>query len=64
MNEAVAVTVRWFDGYKETFEAAQVRFGFAMLWLKLTNGENRHIPFCQVRTFSTSRDSRMNDSAV
>lgn len=32
------VTVRWFDGYMEEFEATEVRFGSDLLWMRLSNG--------------------------
>lgn len=51
------VNVRWWDGYLETFEATEVRFGCDLLWLRLSNGENRHIPLRQVRWFSLSKES-------
>lgn len=38
------VTVRWFDGYLEEFEATEVRFGSDLLWMRLSSGQNRHIP--------------------
>ncbi len=52
------VNVRWFDGYLELFEATEVRFGNAYLWLRLVDGQNRHIPLSQVRWFSLSKESR------
>lgn len=51
------VTVRWWDGYLETFEATEVRFGCDLLWMRLVNGSNRHIPLRQVRWYSTSIES-------
>ena len=51
------VNVRWWDGYLETFEATEVRFGCDLLWLRLSNGENRHIPLRMVRWFSLSKES-------
>ena len=51
------VNVRWFDGYLETFEASEVRFGNAYLWMRLVDGQNRHIPLAQVRWFSMSKES-------
>jgi len=51
------VNVRWFDSYLETFEASEVRFGSSYLWLRLTDGQNRHIPLHQVRWFSLSVES-------
>lgn len=51
------VNVRWIDGYLETFEATEVRFGCDLLWMRLKDGENRHIPLRQVRFFSTSKES-------
>jgi len=52
------VNVRWHDGYLETFEATEVRFGSDMLWLRLLDGQNRHIPYRgSVRWFSLSEES-------
>lgn len=51
------VNVRWFDGYLETFDATEVRFGNTYLWLRLTDGQNRHIPLREVRWFSLSKES-------
>jgi len=45
------IAVRWHDGYLEKFEAAEVRFGSDLLWMKLTNGERRCIPTRSVRWF-------------
>lgn len=54
----IVVNVRWFDGYLETFEASEVRFGAHLLWMRLTDGANRHIPLgSQVRWFSLSQES-------
>jgi hypothetical protein len=51
------VTVRWWDGYLETFEATEVRFGWDLLWMRLANGKNRHIPLRMVRWFGMSEES-------
>ena len=51
------VTVRWWDGYMEVFEATEVRFGSDLLWMRLKDGNNRHIPLRQVRWFGTSVES-------
>ena len=51
------VTVRWFDGYKEDFRCTEIRFGSDLLWMRLENGTNRHIPLRQVRRFGTSIES-------
>lgn len=51
------VTVRWHDGYLETFETTEVRFGCDLLWLRLANGTNRHIPLRSVRWFGLSQES-------
>lgn len=53
----ITVTVRWHDGYLETFEAAEVRAGSDLLWIKLTNGKNRNIPLRSVRWFSQNPES-------
>jgi hypothetical protein len=52
------VNVRWWDGYLETFrEVTDVRFGSDLLWLKMKDGKNRHIPLRNVRWFSTYPES-------
>lgn len=51
------VNVRWWDGYLETFEATEVRFGCDLLWLVQADGSNRHIPLRHVRWFSLSKES-------
>lgn len=51
------VNVRWHDGYIETFEAVEVRFGSDLLWMRLADGKNRHIPLRSVRWFSLSSES-------
>jgi len=51
------VSVRWWDGYLEEFEASEVRFGSDLLWMRLAEGGNRHIPLRGVRWFSLSKES-------
>lgn len=51
------VTVRWHDGYMEEFEAVEVRFGSDLLWMRLKDGNNRHIPLRSVRWFGMSEES-------
>ena len=51
------INVRWHDGYLETFVASEVRFGGDLLWLRLSDGKNRHIPLRTVRWFSLSKES-------
>ncbi|OPZ82972.1 MAG: hypothetical protein BWY76_02506 [bacterium ADurb.Bin429] len=53
----IVVNVRWFDGYLEVFECTEVRFGCDLLWMRLANGANRHIPLREVRWFSTTPES-------
>lgn len=54
------VTVRWWDGYKEDFRTTEVRFGSDLLWMRLEDGNNRHIPLRMVRWFGTSIESHQN----
>lgn len=61
-NTVNVVNVRWFDGYLETFETTEVRFGNTYLWMRLTDGQNRHIPLHQVRWFSLSVESHAKRS--
>ena len=51
------VTVRWHDGYLEEFRATEVRFGCDLLWMRLEDGKNRHIPLRSVRWFGLSKES-------
>ena len=55
------VTVRWHDGYMEEFEATEVRFGSDLLWMRLLNGQNRHIPLRSVRWFGMSVESHQKE---
>lgn len=55
--EVKKVTVRWFDGYMEEFECQEVRFGSDLLWMRLSNGKNRHIPVRHVRWYSITPES-------
>ena len=54
------VTVRWWDGYKEDFRVTEIRFGSDLLWMRLENGNNRHIPLRMVRWFGTTIESHQN----
>lgn len=56
------VTVRWHDGYLEEFEATEVRFGCDLLWMRLENGKNRHIPLRSVRWFGMSQESHQAET--
>ncbi len=53
----IKVTVRWHDGMLESFECQEVRFGSDLLWVRLKDGENRHIPLRSVRWFSQNPES-------
>lgn len=64
MNAEIIVNVRWNDGYLEAFSATQVRFGSDLLWMRLGNGDNRHIPLRQVRWFSTDPESHAQKVAM
>ena len=59
-NKVNNVTVRWMDGYKEDFPATEIRFGSDLLWMRLEDGNNRHIPLRPVRWFGTSIESHQN----
>ena len=58
------VKVRWFYGYLESFETTEVRFENALLWMKLTSGENRHIPIKEVRWFSVAEVAGQNPEGM
>ena len=51
------VVVRWWDGYMEAFKCADLRFGSDLLWMRLEDGKNRHIPLRHVRWFSVYPES-------
>lgn len=57
MEKTNTVTVCWFDGYMEVFETTEVRFDSDLLWMRLKDGNNRHIPLRQVRWFGMSKES-------
>lgn len=63
-NEVNTVTVRWFDGYMEEFDAIEVRFGSDLLFLRLSNGKNRQIPLRQVRWFGMSIESHQSTNTA
>lgn len=56
----IVVNVRWHDGYLETFDCTEVRFGSDLLWMRLSTEQNRHIPLRSVRWFSTTPESHEN----
>lgn len=57
--KAIEVTVRWNDGYLESFNAVEVRFGSDLLYFEIAGSTtNRHIPLRQVRWFSVRPPSR------
>lgn len=56
------ITVRWFDGYMEDFEATEVRFGSDLLFMRLSSGQNRQIPLRQVRWFGMEHESHQEPS--
>lgn len=56
-DKDIVVTVRWFDGYLESFRAKQIRAGEALLWLRLEDGKNRNIPLRNVRWYSMYPES-------
>jgi hypothetical protein len=56
-SEDILVYVRWIDGYLEKFEAAEVRFGADLLWIRDQRGQNRHIPLQSVRWYSIYPES-------
>lgn len=56
-NEIIIVNVRWQDSYLEQFQCDEVRFGSDLLWMRLSSGQNRHIPLRPVRWFSVDPES-------
>jgi hypothetical protein len=56
-KQPIYVSIRWFDGYLEEFESEEVRFGSDLLWMRLINGTNRHIPLREVRWFQIFPES-------
>ena len=58
------VAVRWHDGYLEEFDAEEVRFGSDLLFIRLSDGKNRHIPLRSVRWFGMSKESHQSEEAA
>ena len=52
-NKEILITVRWWDGYLETFNVFEksVRAGAYLLYFITTNGNERRIPVQQVRWY-------------
>jgi len=46
----------------EEFEATEIRFGSALIWMRLADGKNRHIPLRQVRWFGMSQESHQSEN--
>ena len=53
----IKVNVRWNDGYLEVFDCEEIGTGSDLLWMRLEDGGNRHVPLRQVRWFSTTPES-------
>jgi len=64
LEDSIIVNVRWFDGYLEVFRCSQVRQGGEIIWMRLTNGQNRTIPLTRVRWFSTDPESHSGMEAM
>lgn len=56
-NKESIVHVRWLDGYLERFECNEVRESKDFIWMRLTIGQNRRTPLCNVRWTSTIPES-------
>lgn len=59
-KDVIEVSVRWWDGYIEKFECSKVRFGISLLWMRLTTGQNRHLPLWMIRWYSVNPESHEN----
>lgn len=46
------LSVRWLDGYYESFNAIQIRISESLIWFRLKNGKNRNIPLKNIRWYS------------
>ncbi len=53
----MTLQVRWLDGYYEEFDCLEIRFGAYLIWCKLKDGGNRHIPAPQVRWYGVYPES-------
>ena len=56
-DEDFIVSVRWLDGYFESFRARQIRISETLIWLRLKNHKNRNIPLKNVRWYSVYPES-------
>ena len=53
-RKSIKASVRYWDGYKEKFKCKEVRFGCDLLWMRLIDGDNKHIPLrCSTFEMST-----------
>ena len=51
------ISIRWLDGYFESFNAKQIRISATLLWMRLKNDKNRNIPLQNVRWYSVYPES-------
>ena len=51
-NRAKRVTVRWWDGFKQSYEIIEYEPGSHWLWLRLKSGGEKWIPKEGMRWFS------------
>lgn len=61
MTKEIVLNVRWLDGYLERFECNEVRASEGLLFIRLTIGQNRHIPLSNVRWYSLLPESHDRD---
>ena len=54
----IEVSVRWLDGYSKTFKASDVKLGTDLIWMKLEDERNIHIPMWEVRWFLMYSENR------
>lgn len=50
--KASRITVRWFDGFKRTYDITEYEPGSDYLWIQNSNSSEMWIPTRQVRWFS------------
>lgn len=56
-DECITITVRWHDGYMQSFDVTEVKEGFDLLRFCLQDRRTVDIPMRNVRWFSRNPES-------
>ena len=55
---AEKITVRWWDGFKRTYNVSEYEPGCDYIWIHLLDGTSKWIPTRMVRWFSAEENGK------